>query len=92
MLKVNVPGSIIEAAYGDFIVDPSYGTHFFHNVTSLGIGYFTIHKTGPDAFINWDLLTAHKPLTELNYIRHLRFERPMDIRIDGSEGRGAVAF
>ena len=83
---------IIEAAYGDFIVDPSYGTHFFHNVTSLGIGYFTIHKTGPDAFINWDLLKAHKPLQELSYIRHLRFERPMDIRIDGSEGRGAVAL
>ena len=83
---------IIEAAYGDFVIDPSYGTHFFHNVTSLGIGYFTINETGPESYINWDRLKAVKPLAELKYIRHLRFERPLDIRIDGSEGKGAVAF
>jgi len=83
---------IIEAAYGDFVVDPSYGTHFFHNVTSLGIGYFTINETGPDAFINWDRIKAEKPLAEANYIRHIRFPGPLDIRIDGSEGRAAVAL
>jgi len=82
---------IIEAVYGDFVVDPSYGTHFFHNVTSLGIGYFTIHETGPEAFINWEKIKSAVPLAELPHIRHLRFERPLDIRIDGSEGRGAVA-
>jgi CheY-like chemotaxis protein len=82
---------IVEAAYGDFVVDPSYGTHFFHNVTSLGIGYFTINETGPEAFINWDKIKAEPPLTEANYIRHIRFPGPLDIRIDGSEGRAAVA-
>ncbi|OGR94090.1 MAG: hypothetical protein A2016_04900 [Elusimicrobia bacterium GWF2_62_30] len=83
---------IVEAAYGDFVVDPSYGTHFFHNVTSLGIGYFTIHQTAADSFIKWERLKAEKPFTELAHIRHLRFERPLDIRVDGSEGRGAAAF
>jgi CheY-like chemotaxis protein len=83
---------IIEAAYGDFVIDPSYGTHFFHNVTSLGIGYLTINETGPESYIDWGRISAVKPFTELSYIRHLRFERPLDIRIDGSEGRGAVAF
>jgi len=83
---------IIEAAYGDFIVDPSYGTHFFHNVTSLGIGYFTINETGPESFINWERIKAVKPLKELAYIRHLRFDAPLDIRIDGSEGKGAVGY
>jgi hypothetical protein len=83
---------IVEAAYGDFIVDPSYGTHFFHNVTSLGIGYLTVHDTAHDSFINWDRIKAQKPLEEKRYIRHLRFDRPMDIRIDGSEGRGAAAL
>ncbi|OGR50418.1 MAG: hypothetical protein A2049_03035 [Elusimicrobia bacterium GWA2_62_23] len=82
---------IIEAAYGDFIVDPSYGTHFFHNVTSLGLGYLTVHETGPDSFINWDRIRAQAPVGEGAYIRHLRFPAPLDIRIDGSEGRGAVA-
>lgn len=89
---INGSRIIIEAAYGDFVVDPSYGTHFFHNVTSLGIGYFTIHETGPDAFINWDRINAEKPLEELKYIRHLRFAAPLDVRIDGSEGRAAVAL
>ena len=82
---------IIEAAYGDFIVDPSYGTHFFHNVTSLGIGYFTINETGPESFINWDRIKALPPVEDFSYIRHLRFDAPLDIRIDGSEGKGAVA-
>jgi len=83
---------IIEAAYGDFVVDPSYGTHFFHNVTSLGIGYFTINETGPESFINWDRIKSLVPVEELQYIRHLRFAAPLDIRIDGSEGKGAVAI
>jgi hypothetical protein len=83
---------IVEAAYGDFVVDPSYGTHFFHNVTSLGIGYLTVHDTAHDSFINWDRIKAQKPLAEGRYIRHLRFDRPMDIRIDGSEGKGAAAL
>ncbi|MDO8803390.1 MAG: PEP/pyruvate-binding domain-containing protein [Elusimicrobiota bacterium] len=82
---------IIEAAYGDFVVDPSYGTHFFHNVTSLGIGYFTINETGPESFINWDRVNALKTQKELSYIRHVRVDAPLDIRIDGSEGKGAVA-
>jgi len=82
---------IVEAAYGDLAVDPSYGTHFFHNVTSLGIGYLTINEDGPDSFINWELLKTGKLLAEMKYIRHLRFDAPLDIRIDGSEGRGAAA-
>ena len=82
---------IVEAAYGDFIVDPSYGTHFFHNVTSLGLGYLTVHETAPDSFINWDMIKATKPVSEAAYIRHVRFDTPLDIRIDGSEGRGAVS-
>ncbi|MBI4351318.1 MAG: histidine kinase [Elusimicrobia bacterium] len=82
---------IIEACYGDLVADPSYGTHFFHNVTSLGIGYFTINETGPESFIDWDRIKALKPAEELSYIRHLRFDAPLDIRIDGSEGKGAVA-
>ncbi|MEK7720984.1 MAG: PEP/pyruvate-binding domain-containing protein, partial [Elusimicrobiota bacterium] len=88
---------IIEAAYGDLAADPSYGTHFFHNVTSLGIGYFTINETGPGSFINWDRIIARTPVTggqaekEFSYIRRLRFDAPLDVRIDGSEGKGAVA-
>ncbi len=83
---------IVEAAYGDFVVDPSYGTHFFHNVTSLGLGYLTINETGPESYINWDRIKAVKPVSEAAYIRHVRFDRPLDIRIDGSAGKGAASL
>ena len=82
----------MEAAYGDFVVDPSYGTHFFHNVTSLGLGYLTINETGPESYINWDRIKAVKPVSEAAYIRHVRFDRPLDIRIDGSAGKGAASL
>lgn len=89
---INGSRVIVEAAYGDFVVDPSYGTHFFHNVTSLGLGYLTINETGPEAFIDWERIAAARPAGEFSYIRHLRFDAPLDIRIDGSEGKAAVAL
>jgi len=83
---------IVEADYEGFSVDPSYGTHFFHNVTSLGIGYFTINSYSKEGFINWPWLKSREVFGETAYVRHLRLSSPLDIRVDGSEGRGAAAF
>ncbi|HAH31737.1 MAG TPA: histidine kinase [Elusimicrobia bacterium] len=83
---------IVEADYEGFSVDPSYGTHFFHNVTSLGIGYFTINSYSKEGFINWPWLKGAAVSHETAYVRHLRLSSPLDIRVDGSEGRGAAAF
>lgn len=83
---------IVEAAYGDFIVEPSYGSHFFHNVTSLGLGYITIHDENESSFVNWKLLKSFKPVEEMKYIRHLRFDDALDVKIDGNDGRAAVAL
>lgn len=83
---------IIEAGYGDFIVDPSYGTHFFHNVTSLGIGYFTINDSKPDGGdIDWDWIKGQRVVSDLTYVRHIRLATPLDIRIDGTSGKGVIA-
>ena len=83
---------IVEADYEGFSVDPSYGTHFFHNVTSLGIGYFTINSYSKEGFINWPWLKSREVFCELPDVKHLRLSSPLDIRIDGSQGRGAAAF
>jgi hypothetical protein len=83
---------IVEASYGDFSVDPSYGTHFFHNVTSLGLGYLTINSFRSDGGINWRWLESQQPAGETAHVRHLRLERPLDIRIDGWTGRGLAAL
>ena len=82
---------IIEAAYGGFSADPSYGTHFFHNLTSLGIGYFTVNPEKNEGFIDWDWLNSRPVLADLQYVRHLRLTAPLDIRIDGSTGKGVIA-
>ena len=82
---------IIEAGYEDIIVDPSYGTHFFHNVTSLGIGYFTINNNNRDGGINWDWIKSQKVVSDLPCVRHVRLATPLDIRIDGTSGKGIIA-
>ena len=82
---------IIEAAYGSFSADPSYGTHFFHNLTSLGIGYFTVNSEKNEGTIDWEWLKSQPVLADLKYVRHIRLARPLDIRIDGSTGKGIIA-
>ncbi len=83
---------IIETAYGSFSADPSHGTHFFHNLTSLGIGYFTVKQEEKEGTIDWDWLGRQEVLTDLAYVRLIRLPRPLDIRIDGSTGRGVIAY
>lgn len=82
---------IIEAAYGSFSTDPSYGTHFFHNLTSLGIGYFTVNPEREQGMIDWNWLNKQPVLADLKYVRHIRLAKPLDIRIDGSTGKGVIA-
>ncbi len=79
---------IIEAAYGDFKVDPSHGTHFFHNVTSLGLGYFS--ALSDSDFIDWDFMEKSSPADESEYVAHLSIEREIEARIDGVKGHGAI--
>jgi len=82
---------IIETAYGDFSADPSHGTHFFHNLTSLGIGYFTVKPEQNEGVIDWGWLEKQPVLTDLKYVRRVKLSAPLDIRIDGSTGKGAIA-
>ncbi|MDD5629521.1 MAG: PEP/pyruvate-binding domain-containing protein, partial [Elusimicrobia bacterium] len=81
---------IVETTLQDFASDPSYGTHFFHNVTSLGLGYFTVHGAHGGGNLRWDWLDAQPAVSETELLRHVRLERPLDIRIDGSSGRGVI--
>ena len=82
---------IVEAAYGAFSADPSYGTHFFHNLTSLGIGYFTVNPEEGEGRVDWGWVERQPVLTDLKYVRHIRLAKPLDIRIDGSTGKGVIA-
>ena len=80
---------MIETKYPGLFADPSYGTHFFHNITSLGIGYLTINSE-KNGRVNWDLLKKKKVLKKLKYVSLIRLKKDLDIRINGSKGRAVI--
>jgi hypothetical protein len=82
---------IIEADYGDFVVEPSFGTHFFQNLITFQIGYLTINSQSKNNFLDWDWLNSIKAVSETEHVRHVRLKRPLNILIDGRNGK-AVMF
>ena len=82
---------IVEVALENYHVDPSQGTHFFQNLTSLGVGYFTIDcSSGSGGFVKKDILDAMPAVEETQYVRHVRFEKPLKIMIDGKKQEGLI--
>ena len=81
---------IVEAGLTNYRVDPSQGTHFFQNLTSFGVGYFTINAFMNDGVYNQDFLNAQPAVQETNYLRHVRFEKPVLVKMDGKKKLGVV--
>ncbi len=90
--QINGAHVIIESGFRDFVVTPSQGSHFFQNLSSLGIGYFTVNPEEGDGELDWKALMAHEAEESLEFARHLRFEQALDIRMDGRRGAGVVLF
>ena len=76
---------IVETDLADFKVDASLGSHFFHNITSMNIGYFTVHQSNGEAFIDWDWLKNIKPFEITPHFNHLKFAQPLTILMDGKK-------
>jgi hypothetical protein len=81
---------ITELAVPGFRVDPSQGTHFFHNITSLRIGYFTVDLTRNGEWVDLEFLESLPAITESSFLRHVRLEHPLAGRISSREGLGVV--
>ena len=81
---------IVEAGLTNYRVDPSQGTHFFQNLTSFGVGYFTINAYLGDGSYNEAFLNAQPALHETDFLRHVRFEQPAVVKMDGKKKRGVV--
>jgi hypothetical protein len=81
---------IVEEGLENYRVDPSQGTHFFQNLTSLGVGYFTINPFRQDGWFDETFLDAQPAEEETEYIRHVRFFAPILIKMDGKRSLGAV--
>ena len=83
---------IVETGLKNYHVDPSQGTHFFQNLTSFGVGYFTINTYVGDGVFQQQLLDAMPAIEETEHVRHVRFERPLRIMMDGKKQEGVVVL
>jgi CheY-like chemotaxis protein len=81
---------IVESGFKDMSVTPSQGTHFFQNITSFRIGYFTVNSSSNVGFIDWDWLSQQPAVEETPFVRHLQFDDAMTVKINGHKNIGII--
>jgi hypothetical protein len=83
---------IVEMGLKDFPLDGSLGSHFFHNVTSMNVGYFTISHHSTESSINMEMLMKMQVAEEGNFIRHVHFENDLNIIMDGKNRQAIISL
>ena len=81
---------IVECGLENYRIDPSQGTHFFQNLTSFGVGYFTVNPFNGDGWFDEAYLNALPAVEETEYLRHVRLEKPAVIKMDGKRSLGVI--
>jgi hypothetical protein len=81
---------IVECGLTNYRIDPSQGTHFFQNLTSLGVAYYTINPYKGDGMFNEEYLNSLPAIEETEYIRHVRFNTPCIAKVDGVKKKGVL--
>lgn len=82
---------IVEVTLPEFHPDASLGSHFFHNVTSMNVGYFSVNQDIDDK-ISWDNIKKQQVIESGEFFRHVRFEKPLIIRMDGRKGIAVISM
>lgn len=82
---------IVETSLEDFPLDSSSGSHFFHNVTSMNVGYFSVQPEMTKSFITWDLLEKQKIVNQTEFFKHIVFEKPLTVKMDGKKRIAVVS-
>ena len=90
--EINRAGVIIETGLQDFDIEPSQGSHFFHNLVALNIGYLNIpyHHTGGESFIDWEFLGSLKLIEKREFFTHVKNNNPFSILMDGKAGSAVI--
>jgi hypothetical protein len=88
--QISAARVIIESGLENYRIDPSQGTHFFQNITSFKVGYFTINEHIKDGFINYEYLSQSKLVFENEFLRHIHFDSSVLIKIDGRKKIGVI--
>jgi hypothetical protein len=82
--------AIVEAGLRDLRVTPSQGMHFFQNLASFNVGYFTVNPDDGDGFVDWPWLDAQVPRSRVAHVRHLRLDQPVLVLMNGKRGEGVI--
>jgi hypothetical protein len=82
---------IVETSLEGYPLDASSGSHFFHNVVSMNVGYFTVQPEISKSYIRWDMLKKQKLVNQTKYFRHVYFEEPLKVSMDGKKRIGVVS-
>ena len=81
---------IIEASFKDMAVEPSQGSHFFQNITSFMVGYFSVNSVQNNGFVDWDWLLSQEAVETKAYTKHIRFSKPLIVKMNGRENKGII--
>jgi hypothetical protein len=81
---------IVESELKDIPVAPSQGSHFFQNLTSFRVGYFTVNPEAGDGHVDWGWLARQSAVAEGTYVRHLRFDTPLVVKMNGTRREGVI--
>jgi hypothetical protein len=82
--------AIVEAGFRDYAVTPSQGTHFFQNLVSFQVGYFTVAADRPGDHIDWEWLRSQPADNAGRFVRHLRFDQPVTVKMNGVRREGMI--
>jgi hypothetical protein len=82
--------AIVEADFKEISIEPSQGSHFFQNITSFMVGYFTVNLEKNLGYLDWDWLLKQKAAEKKKFTRHLRFSKPIVIKMNGHNNKGVI--
>ncbi|MGD8781540.1 MAG: PEP/pyruvate-binding domain-containing protein [Ignavibacteria bacterium] len=88
--QISGANAIVESNFKDFNVAPSQGSHFFQNLTSFKVGYFTVNNHLEQGFIDWSWLEEQSNVEMRDYTRHVTFNKPITIKINGQKNIGVI--
>jgi hypothetical protein len=92
--QISAAAAIVETDFTDLDVEPSQGSHFFHNLTSFGIPFLPVHRLQDGGNVNWQWLAAHPAENEelAGRVRHIRLDRSLEVVVDGASRRGLIVL
>lgn len=88
--QISGASAIVESGFKDFSVTPSQGSHFFQNITSFRVGYFTVNSSDKIGYINWEWMRNQPAVEEFQFARHLEFTDPISVKINGHQNQGII--